>query len=224
MATTSIVTTIKFLEDSQCAKVRLLCVNGEYSYLDCIYMGAEAPAFLLVFPTAIPDNLEFTETCFVSIENTSSSLVVGAKIVARRGDTTLELVATEIIDPASLREYFRVFYQTPIIATQKVLGRNVANDPVKLEGTTVDLSASGVLAIFPQKFDYRDRVFLEFNLIGTSRSIQCLSHVVRVHHIRKSRCQVALHFDHIPAEDREAIIAECMREQRKQLRQRMQVE
>ncbi len=224
MATTSIVTTIKTLEDSQCAKVRLLCTNGEYTYLDCVYKQAEAPAFFLVFPTTIPDNLELNELCAVSIEKKSSSMVIGAKVEARRGDTTLELVANEVIDPASLREYFRVFYQTPIIATHTPSGRDSVNGSLKLEGTTVDLSASGVLAIFPQEFKHRDQIFLEFNLISTSRTIQCLSHVVRVHHIRKSRCQTALHFDHIPAEDKEAIIAECMREQRKQLRQRMQVE
>ncbi len=222
--TSSIVNTIKAIKDSECAKVRLLCTNREYAYLDCIFREGVAPSFFLVFPTTIPDNLEFSENCVVSIEKDSSPIVVSAKIEARRGDTTLELVATEIIDPVSLREYFRVFYQIPIIATHHPSGRNSVNGSWKLEGTTVDLSASGVLAIFPHEFEHRERIFLDFNLLGSNRNVQCLSHVVRVHHIRKSRCQTALHFDHIAAEDQEAIIAECMREQRKQLRLRMQAE
>ena len=220
----SIVNTIRTLENSECAKVRLLCTNKEYTCIDCIYREGESPSFFLDFPTKIPDNLEFNKECAVSIERNATSIVIGAKIEARRGESTLEMVATEIIDPVSLREYFRVFYHTPIIATHHPTSTDSITAAWKLEGTTVDLSASGVLAIFPQEFAHKRNIFLDFSLINTSRSIQCLSHVVRVHHIRKSRCQIALHFDHIPVQDQEAIIAECMREQRKQLRLRMQGE
>ncbi len=223
--TSSIVNIIKTIEDSESAKVRLTFTNRESAYLDCIYKESEAPTFFLVFsPGTIPDNLDLQENCSVSINKEHSPIVISAKIEALRGDRTLELRATEVIDPVSLREYFRVFYQTPITASHRPASNESIKGLWKVEGTTVDLSASGVLAIFPQEFQHREHIFLEFNLTGTNRTIQCLSHVVRIHHIRKSRCQIALRFDQIPPRDQDAIVTECMSEQRRQLRKRMQGE
>lgn len=223
--TSSIVNIIKTIDDSQSAKVRLSFTNMESAYLDCVYKESEAPSFFLVFsPGTIPDNLDFQSNCSVSINKKHSPIVISAKIEALRGDRTLELVATEIIDPVSLREYFRVFYKTPITASHRPSSGESIKSLWKVKGTTMDLSASGVLAIFPQEFEHNEHIFLEFNLIGNNRSIQCLSHVVRVRHIRKSRCQIALHFDQIPPNDQDAIVTECMGEQRRQLRKRMQGE
>ena len=223
--TSSIVNIIKTIEDSESAKVRLTFTNRESAYLDCIYKESEAPSFFLVFPPgSIPDNLDVQEYCSVSINKQHSPIVISAKIQTLRGDRTLELLATEIVDPASLREYFRVFYQTPITASHRPASNESIKGLWKVEGTTVDLSASGVLAIFPEEFQDREHIFLEFSLIGTNRTIQCLSHVVRIHHIRKSRCQIALRFDQIPPRDQDAIVTECMSTQRRQLRKRMQGE
>jgi len=223
--TSSIVNIIKALDDNENARVRLLSRNKESAYLDCVYKESEAPSFFLVFPEdTIPDNLNLQENCSVSINKQHAPIVINAKIEALRGDRTLELLATEIIDPVSLREYFRVFYQTPITASHRPSSGQSIKGLWKVQGTTVDLSASGVLAIFPQEFEHREQIFLEFKLIGTARTIQCLAHVVRVRHIRKSRCQIALHFDQIPPKDKDAIISECMSEQRRQLRRRMQKE
>ncbi len=223
--TSSIVNIIKEIDDNEGARVRLLSMNNESAYLDCVYKESDAPSFFLVFPKdTIPENLNLQENCSVSINRQHAPIVINAKIEALRGDRTLELVATEIIDPVSLREYFRVFYQTPITASHRPASGQSISGLWKVQGTTIDLSASGVLAIFPQEFEDKEHIFLEFNLIGTERSIQCLAHVVRVHHIRKSRCQIALRFDQIPPKDKDAIIAECMSEQRRQLRKQMQGE
>ena len=223
--TNSIVRIIKGIDDNESARVRLSFMNNESTYLECVYKESEAPSFSLLFPPGtIPDNLDIQGSCSVSINKKHSPIVISEKIETVRGDRTLELVAKEIIDPVSLREYFRVFYKTPITATHRPSSGESIKSLWKIRGTTVDLSASGVLAIFPQEFEHKERIFLEFNLISSNRSIQCLSHVVRVRHIRKSRCQIALHFDQIPPKDQDAIISECMGEQRRQLRKRMQGE
>lgn len=223
--TDSIVNVIKAIQDGEKAKVRFLISKLESVYLDCIFKESDAPSFFLVFqPNTIPENLETQKNCSISITKLGEPIIISAKILSRKGERTLELNAIEIIDPVSLREYFRVFYQTSITAVHHQSRNGSGSSSWKLEGTTVDLSASGVLAIFPQEFEHKDYIFLEFSLKGNSRRIQCLAHVVRVHHIRKSRCQIALRFDQISAEDQDEIVSECMREQRRQLRERMQEE
>lgn len=223
--TNSVVNVIKAIQDSENAKVRFSSSTSESVYLDCVFKESDAPAFFLIFqPGTIPENLEPQDICSISITKQGEPIVISAKINSRTGERILELTAIEIIDPVSLREYFRVFYKTSITAIHRQSGSGSGSGSWKLEGTIVDLSASGVLAIFPQEFEHKDYIFLEFSLKGMSRKMQCLAHVVRVHHIRKSRCQIALRFDQISAEDQDEIVSECMREQRRQLRKRMQEE
>jgi hypothetical protein len=221
----SIITVIKKLEDSEYAKVRLGFENSETAYFDCIYKESEAPSFFLVFPPGtIPDDIIIKDQCSVLIHKRQDEkpIVVSAKIEARRGERTLELTASEIIDPVSLREYFRVFYRTPITASYRPPGDDLTIELWDMQGTIVDLSASGVLAIFPDEFEHNENVSLQFQLIGEERTIKCIAHSVRTRYIRKSRVQIALSFDKISSADQDAIVTECMREQRKQLRTRTQ--
>jgi len=221
----SIINTIKKLEDSEYAKVRLVFKNSETACLDCIYKESEPPSFFLVFqPGTIPDDITIKDQCSVLIHKRQDKtpIVVSAKIEARRGERTLELSASEIIDPVRLREYFRVFYRTPITASYRPPGEELTMELWDMQGTIVDLSASGILAIFPDEFEHKENISLQFQLIGLERNIKCVGHAVRIRHIRKSRVQIALCFDKISSGDQDAIVTECMREQRKQLRTRAQ--
>jgi len=220
--TSSIVNVVKNLKDSAIAKVRLSFRDRESIHLDCVYKEADAPGFFLVFPPeTIPDYIDFKETCSVSINSEESSIVVSAKIQSRKNDRTLEMSAMEMLDPVSLREYFRVLYKTSIIASHEPSSAESRTRSWKIEGSTVDLSGTGVLGIFPKEFENRHNIFLDFDLPGLNKSVQCVAHVVRVRRIRKTRFQIALHFDHITRKNRDAVITACLQEQRRQLRQRM---
>jgi c-di-GMP-binding flagellar brake protein YcgR len=215
----SIVNIIREIEDNELAKLRYTADSNETFCLDCIYKESDSPSFFLVFPPAtIPDSIALNDNCSVLINKEQSPIVVSARIEARRGERTLELAAIEMIDPASLREYFRVFYRAPITASHRPLDSPLHLDVWDMQGTIVDLSASGVLAIFPEEFGQKKDISLQFHLNGVDKSIHCLAHVVRIRLIRKSRIQIALSFDEISRIDQDAIVTECMMEQRKQLR------
>ena len=219
----SIVNIIREIEDSEYAKFRYTSASNDVINLDCVYKESDAPSFFLVFPPAvIPDSITLQDNCSVLINREESPIVVSAKIEARRGERTLELVANEVIDPASLREYFRVFYKAPIISSFKPIDSPMNLPLWEMHGTIVDLSASGVLAIFPEEFEHRQNISLEFQLIGVQKTVRCTAHVVRIRSIRKSRIQIALNFDNISQTDQDSIVTECMMEQRKQLRSQVQ--
>lgn len=219
----SVISIIKKIKDSEVAKLRLTGRNGEPVHLDCIYKEAESPNFFLVFPPkTIPDDLEMSQECTVAINSQDDSLVLTADIESRQGDRTLEMTGKEIIDPVSLREYFRVLYRTTVTASFEPTSVDSNTRSWKLEGSSVDLSGTGVLAIFPQELENRHNIFLEFNLPEVNVTVQCVGRVVRTKRIRKSRYQVALHFDHITRKNRDAIITACLQEQRRQLRERME--
>lgn len=218
-----IIPIIKKIKDSQLAKLRFIAQNGELVDLDCIYKEAESPNFFLVFPPeTIPENLALEQDGTVSIHSEDDSIVINAVIESQQGDRTLGLLAKDIVDPVTLREYFRVFFKTTIFASHEPTSVDSKARPWKATGNSVDLSGTGILAIFPHKLANKHNIFLDFNLPDLDKSIQCVAHVVRTRRIRKSRFQIALHFDHINRKNRDAIITACLQEQRRQLRERME--
>ena len=218
----SVITIIKKIKDSSLAKLISARPDGEPIHLDCIYKESESPHFFLVFPPhTLPDNIEEL-TCKISISSEDEPVIITASIVAQVNDRTIELKGEESIDPTSLREYFRVFYKTVVNASHEPTSENPKAKSWSMQGNTVDLSGTGLLAIFPEEPQNTTNIFLDFSLPDINKSIQCVAHVVRTRRIRKGRYQVALHFDHIARKNRDSIITACLHEQRRQLRARME--
>ena len=124
--------------------------------------------------------------------------------------------------PVSLREYFRVMVSTPIVASFEPASEDSRQRPWQVNGMTVDLSGTGVLAVFPAEFENRNHIFLDITLPDSDKRVDCVAHVVRTKKLRKSRYQIALHFDAITRKNRDCIITACLQEQRRQLRLRME--
>lgn len=221
--TASISETIKKIVDSETAKIDITTTDNQTVRLNCIYKESIAPNFFLVFPPkTLPAAIDLEKHCPVSIKHGQTSLTVTAKIVEINGDRTLELTAKNSVRPESLREYFRIDAKVPIIAQYDPESKESKIPSWILEGRTLDMSGSGALAIFPEDPQSKHKISLKIYLIENQDPLRCLAHIVRSRRIRRDRYQVSFHFDHISAKDRDSIISYCLRQQRNQLREKVQ--
>jgi len=218
----SIITLINTISDAQAAKLRMTLGSGEPVQLDCIFKMAEAPLFRLVFPPkkAIPEELEVNQSYTIEIVTENSPLIYRAVVESFHDNHTIEMRATDHIDPASSRDLPRVELSTTIIAASDP--NSAPNSPYwEISGSTIDLSGTGVLCIFPKELENNSSVIIEIELPSIDRQVQCAAKVVRTRKLRKERYQTALHFDPITRENSESLLAACLQEQRNQLRQQM---
>ncbi|AGF79652.1 putative glycosyltransferase [Desulfocapsa sulfexigens DSM 10523] len=221
--TASISETIKKIADSETAKIDIPTKNNQTIRLDCIYKESISPNFFLVFPPKkLPEAIDLEKHCPVSIKHGQTSLTVTAKITAINGDRTLELTAKNSVRPESLREYFRVGANVSITARYDPESMESKIPSWNMDGHTLDMSGSGVLAIFPEDPKSRHKISLQIHLAGNRNPVHCIGHVVRSRRLRRDSYQVAFHFDSINAKDKDSIISYCLREQRNQLRKKVQ--
>lgn len=217
--TSSLIDIIKKINDSQPAEINLPLKDGSSTQLKCIYKESIAPHFFLVFPPKqLPNNLDTTKSCLVGIKGGDNAITFKAGIEELKGDRILELFAQKTIDPITLRTYYRADLHTPISASYTP-GPDERATPWSFEGETLDLSGGGTLAIFPSEFPNRQRILVHIKLPQTDKEIRCLSHIVRTRKLRKDHWQIALQFDNITQKERDFIVACCLSEQRRQLRE-----
>lgn len=212
---------IKRLQDSQPAEINLPLLDGGSTQIKCIYKESIAPNFFLVFPPKqLPSNLDTSKSCLVAIKGEEKSVTFKAGIEEIKGDRILELFAQKVIDPLTLRTFYRADLRTAITACYEP-GLEERAQPWCISGETLDLSAGGTLAVFPAEFPNKHRILVTIQLPQTDKEIRCLSHVIRMRKLRKDHWQIALQFDSITQKERDHIVACCLREQRKQLREKV---
>lgn len=223
MSDSSLTNLIKSLKDSQSAKIKLQLLSGQLVHLDCIYKESVAPNFFVVFPPGvIPESLDTKKVCSISLlDDAGMSVALTAKISTVTSDRSIELTAASTIDPASLREYFRVDLRTTITISYQAADGNEARSWA-ISGQTIDISACGVLGLFPEEARNKHNVFIEIHLTHPEKKILCVGHVVRTNRLRGGRWQIALHYDNITNKNRDAITTNCLWEQRRQLREKIQ--
>lgn len=210
---------IKKIQDSQLAEVNLPLSNGDSVQLKCIYKESIAPHFFLVFPPKqMPVNIDTSKSCLVVVKGEGKSLSFKAGVETIKGDRILELFAQKTIDPVELRACYRADLRTTITASYEP-GPDEKGKGWSLSGETLDLSAGGALAIFPEEFKNRQRILLHIHIPHTDTEIQCASHVIRATKLRKERWKIALQFDNISQKESDIIVSCCLREQRRHLRE-----
>jgi len=223
MTDSSLINLVKSLQDNQPASIQLSTTEGYAISIDGVYKESNAPSFFVVVPPdSIPDKVDTSAPCLVTMQDEAgASFAIAARILEVASDRSIELTATKAIDPASLREYFRVDLRTSITISYETM------DPASsrnwsMKGQTLDISGSGVLGLFADEPHNSQNLFIDIRLTHPQKSINCLGHVVRTNRLRGGRWQVALHFDTITGKDRDSIITNCLFEQRRQLRERVQ--
>lgn len=226
MPESSITHLIRSIADSQSARISLSTSAGETLHLDCIYKEGIAPRFFLVFPPKkLPENINMAQHCAISIRNhdeDTAPLSLNAKIEEIIGDRTLELTAKSSIDPTSLREFFRVAIHVPVTISFEPETDDDLERQWSLGGETLDISGSGLLALFSEECRDRQRIKIAIELSSPQASVVCMGHVVYTRRVRKGRWHIALHFDDIASKHRDIIISNCLYEQRRQLKETLQ--
>jgi len=220
----SISETIKKLVDSETAKIEISTTDNQIVRLNCIYKESHSPNFFLVFPPKkLPKNIDLSKHCPVSINAGQTALTLTTEIIEINGDRTLELTAKNSVKPESLREYFRIDAKVSITAKYDQESKDSRQKSWVLDGRTLDMSGSGVLAIFPEEPKTKHKITLLINLLENMPPLECLGHVIRCKRLRRNSYQVSFHFDYISAKDKDSIISYCLQKQRDQLREKIQV-
>lgn len=219
-----IISVVKSIKDSHSAQVRLFTTSGEEVFLDCVYKEDIAPHFFLAFPPKIiPDNLDVSRSVPIALKGAQPPLTINANIEEIHGDRTLFLKATEALDPTTLREFFRVDFNTKIITSYEPTNLDGNSKGWEVTGETIDVSGTGILAIFNKELTNKQDILLDIFLDYYNDYIRCEAHIVKMTRLRKEKYRVAFHIDKITPKDRDKIITCCLHEQRKLLRERVQI-
>ena len=164
------------------------------------------------------DDLKIGANCNMVIEHKGDTVTLIARLDNIAGPRRLNFTAREPVSPETLRDYFRVSTSLPIEASYIAGPKEVNAQTWKLHGTTIDLSGSGVLALFAEKPASNNRIQLIISIPNEETPVVCLANVVRTYRLRQKRYQVAFHFENISAKTRDVIVSYCLHEERRQLR------
>ncbi len=218
----NIAKTISRIPDSQSAEIDISTKAGQTIRLNCIYKESHSPEFFLVFPPKrLPNDIDTGILCPISIKLEQKALTLSAKIIAISGDRTLELAAKDTVKPETLREFFRVDTKVTIVANYNPDSVEGDSHSWTLEGQTLDMSGSGVLTIFTEEPQNRNKLELKLSMNNGKDVISCTGHIVRTKRLRKGKYQVAFHFDTMKPKERDTIISFCLQEQRNRLRDKV---
>ncbi len=217
---------IEQLQDGSETLVDLPNKKNEEHRLNAIFSKAESPYFELFFPPKAwnSDELLLGMNCQLTVKHKGASVNIIAELDTIINDRRLGFIAREPIKPEVLREYFRVSINTPIEIGYIPGPKEVKLKKWSMIGTTVDLSGCGVLGLFAEKPEANNRIHITMTDQASQTSISCFGHVVRTYRMRKNRYQVALHFENISNDVRDRLISCCLQEQRRQLRENIEVE
>ena len=199
--------------------------NSEENFrCKALLIKKEAPNLELVFlpHSWVADDLAFGADCNLAIEHNGMTINLIARLDGVVRERRLRFTAREPIAPEVLREYFRVAINLPIEVSYIAGPKEMNTQTWKMIGTTLDLSGSGVLALFAEKPPSNHRIQMIISIPNEETPVVCLAYVVRSYRIRKNRFQVAFHFENISTKTRDVIISCCLQEQRRQLRENVQ--
>lgn len=208
------------LSDNAATIVDLPGFREENIRCKALLIKREPPQFELVFAPRAWDaaDLKIGADSQLAVEHNGHTLNLIARLDGVVRDRRLRFTAKEPVLPEDLRDYFRVSISTPIEASYVAGLKEMHTRTWKLTGTTIDMSGSGLLALFDEKPPSNHRIQLIITVPEEVTPIVCLASVVRTYRVRKNHYQVAFHFENVPTKTRDLIIASCMQEQRRQLR------
>ncbi len=219
---------IKKIPDGKPVRIFLPLKHGPERYrTQGIYQESTPPAFTLLFkPGVLPiDDISLDQTSIINIDMGGSTISLEAMTQEIANPQTLHMRVQRSIPHEQMREFFRVDATTDIISRSfhtELFGNK--NEPWSIEGKTVDISGSGILAHFPEQTPADRQIRLQITLPSTEQeTVNVLAHQVRSQKLSDDLFEVAYHFDDISIEDRDKIIGCCLVIQRQLLRLKVQV-
>lgn len=224
MSDAALISLVKSIRDGQEGSLNVQANDGEKVELDCVYKESIAPNFFIKLAgNALPGGFDQSAPItFTYTGDNGESVLLTARFAEVVNKRTVELTAAKSLDPASLREYFRVDFRTNVVISYTASPKPNHPQNWSVKGSTLDLSASGVLGLFPEECKKISGVNIEIDLVHPKKTIKLIGHVVRTKQLRGGRWHAALHFDEITPETRDDLISNCLSEQRRQLREKIQ--
>ncbi len=222
---TDIIAIVDSIPDRQEASLTLTDLTGKSMQLPCIFNESEAPSFFLLFsPGSLPEDINKDWHCTLVINDANDEPVTfSTKIVEIPNNRVIEMVAKKSIRLEDLREYFRINLKAQVAVSYDP-GENDRNEhPLNLKGETVDLSQSGVLTILLDECRTAEPVILELKLPNPADTVICTGRVIQSKRMRTNRWLTSFRFDRITTKARDIIVKNCFAEQRRQLRENIQM-
>ncbi len=216
------------IPDNKPVRIFLPLTSGPERYrVQCIYQRSEPPRFSLLFkPGTLPvEKISRDQPCIITIDMGGPTLSLEAMIKDIPNDQTLHMIVKKSISHEQMRDFFRVDATTKIISKSfHTEFFNSNNEPWAIEGRTIDISGSGILAVFSELPPPDQQIRLEITIpTAEPETITVLAQQVRVHKLKDGLFEVAYNFIDISPEDRDKIIGCCLVIQRQQLRLKVQV-
>lgn len=220
--------TIQRIPDNKPVRIFLpLTGKSERYRTSCVFQQTEPPAFNLLFKSGeLPVELLNTqELCIISIDMGGPNLSLEAKIKHIKNDQTLTMTLHKTISHEQMRDFFRVDATTSVISSSfHPQFYDKEGEPWAIQGETIDISGSGLLATFSEMPPEDKQVKLTISLPGDEPEIlNLIAHPVRSEKSKDNQYLVAYQFDDIATEDRDKIIGCCLVIQRKLLRLKVKV-
>ncbi len=198
--------------------------------VQAVFERGEKGRFRLLFaPGELPENVDVKKEVLIGVDLGGPSLSIEANIrdVDDNGQV-LDMVLIRSINHEQLREFFRVD------ATTRVVSRSFScpgssTEQWEIAGESIDISGSGVLAVFDRELPDAKFISLQLTLptederTGENYIVNVVAHQVRSRRQEDGRYQVAFHYDDVSEEDRDKIIGSCFVLQRKMLRLRVRI-
>ncbi len=177
-------------------------------------------------PAALPNNIDTKKNAIIRLDIGGSASSLEAVIDSISDNRqVVELMLQKSINHEQLREFFRVDAVTPVVS--KSYGPDVEDgEHWEVQGESIDISGSGILAVFSRRLPKSKYIQLEITLpkeFSNGDTITIIAHQVRAQEMEDGRYQVAFHYDKISDEDRDKIIGCCLVLQRQMLRLKIRV-
>jgi len=214
------------LNDNSPVTVDIPSSKEEALRCKALLIKKEPPLLELLFPPNSwqADDLKIGANCNLVIEHKETTVNLIARLDTTAGDRRLHFTAREPVSPVTLRDYFRVSMNLPIEASYIAGPKEVNTQTWKMVGTTIDMSGSGVLAMFANKPANNMHIQLIITMPDEEAApIVCLANVVKSYRLRQNRYQVAFHFENVTAKTRDQIVSFCLQEERRQLRENVRI-
>lgn len=219
---------IKDIPDDKPVRIFLPITDSDERYrAHCIFKESEPPRFSLHFKTGeLPhEDITLKDSCIINIDIGGQNISLEAMITEIPDPQTLLMIAQKTINHDQMREFFRVDATTQVISKSFYpIVRSDQGDDWIFDGTTIDISGSGLLASFKEPPPMDKQVKLEISLPNEEReTVTVLAHPIRTQKRSDNHYDVAYHFDEIEMEDRDLIIGCCLIIQRQLLRMKVQI-
>lgn len=225
---TSDIQLLESIPDTKAVRVFLPIRDQKERYrVSCVLERIASREFNLLFkPGVLPSHAVDTAlTCIIIVDMGGPTYSIEARIKSITNENTLNMFLEKTISHDQMREFFRVDATTQVISSSfHPEFFDNAGEPWTVQGKTIDISGSGLLASFPHRPPADKQVNLKITLpTNENEVISVLAHPVRTHEISENSYEVAYHFDDIDVENRDKIIGCCLIIQRKLLRLKVQV-